>query len=87
MIMSVGGLAQGVSFLLGKDCHAKAVKVGGIYRIRRSYNLTLNSTSLSSGGLIVVPTLGPRPSLALATLLFSLAPVFAWASLTYLHTR
>ena len=34
-----------------------------------------------------MPTLGARSSLALATLLFSLAPVLTWATLTHLHTR
>ena len=34
-----------------------------------------------------MPTLGARPSLALATLMFSLAPVFTWATLTHLHSR
>ena len=61
MIMSVGGLAQGVSFLLGKEA------------------VLIKSSFLSSGGLIIVPTLGPRPSLGLASLLFSLSPVFTWA--------
>ena len=39
------------------------------------------------GGLIFVPSLGPRACLALASLLFSLAPVFTWITLTYLDTR
>ena len=39
------------------------------------------------GGLILVPSLAPRDSQALASLLFSLAPVFTWITLTYLNTR
>ena len=48
-IMSIGGLAQGVSFLLG--------------------------------GLLLVPLLGPRQSLLLGCLLFTLAPVLTYACL------
>ena len=75
MIMSVGGLAQGVSFLLGKSLSNTCQFV------------VIKAPCVTSGGLIIVPTLGPRPSLGLASLMFSLAPVFSWATLPYLHTR
>merc|ERR1712227_833055 len=49
MVLSVGGIAKGISYLLG--------------------------------GLILVPSLGPRGSLVLASVLYTLSPVLTYVCL------
>ena len=75
-ILSVGGLAQGVSFIVGMNrvdimfmmYFGKAENQPNVY-------VSEPSTLHIAGGLILVPCLGSRLSLALAAGLYSLAPL------------
>ena len=74
-ILSVGGLAQGVSFIVGMNRVDMFYYVFGKAENQPTVYVSEPSTIHIAGGLILVPCLGSRLSLALAAGLYSLAPL------------